>query len=151
MKKIIAELFQLPNGAYLPQFYCLKEDGQPDPAISSTLLELIADSHGTSGEELKALIDQAEAGRYVPQDPSLPDWSVNDKNVWLISPMAELGHVCISNENNGDYSVSDGGQAQQFSYEQFRTALSHWESFKARMKASGMDSLVGQRYETDLY
>lgn len=89
----------------------------------------------------------AEVGTYVSPDPSLPDWSVNDKNVWLVPPMAEPGHVCISNENAGDFSVSDGGQAQQFTYEQFRAALKHWREFRDLMAREGKDKLVGRRCE----
>lgn len=41
-----------------------------------------------------------------------------------------LVDICISNENTGEYSTEEGGQPQQFTYEQFRAALKHWREFR---------------------
>src|SRR5687768_2719884 len=104
MKKLIADVSKKPDGRLRTRFYCQSAGGQLDEAVSHTLLLLITESLHTSDAELEALVSEAEAGCYVSRDPSLPDWSVNDKNVWLGSPMAEPGHICISNENTGEYS-----------------------------------------------
>jgi hypothetical protein len=60
--------------------------------------------------------------------------------------MAQPGHICISNENTNEYST-EGGQPQQFTYEQFRAALKHWREFREMMEREGKENLVGRRYE----
>lgn len=147
MRKLIAEVGVLNGGMLHSMFYCHNADGQLDCALTHTLLSLVEESMPPSDAQLESLIAEAEAGRYVPQDPSLPDWGVNDKNVWLVAPMAVPGHICISNENTGDYSTEEGGQPQQFTYEQFRAALKHWREFRELMAREGKDKLVGRRYE----
>lgn len=147
MKKLIADISRMPGGRLRTRFYCNNTDGQLDQAVSHTLLLLVTESSPESDAELEALVSEAEAGRYVPQDPSLPDLGVNDKNVWLVPPMAEPDHICISNENTGEYSTQEDGQPQQFTYEQFRAALKHWREFRELMAREGKDNLVGRRYE----
>ena len=146
--KIIGEIFKLPSGSLLPQLYCVQENGQVDRAVSDTLLDLIQKSYPHE-DQLEALVAQAEAGRYASPDPSLPDWGVNDTNIWLVAPMAQPGRVCIANENSGDYS-SDGGEPQHFTYEQFHAALNHWREFKQLIAQEGKESLTGRRYEAAL-
>ena len=147
MKKLIADISKKPDGGLRSRFYCQGADGQLDRAVSHTLLLLIAESVPPSEAGLETLVEEAEAGRYVPRDPSLPDWGVNDKNVWLVAPMAEPGHICIANENTGEYSTEEGGQPQQFTYTQFRAALKHWREFRELMAREGKENLVGRRYE----
>ena len=147
MTKLVADIWKHPQGFLSAKFYCCDADDQLDRAITHTLLSLVKEAAPPSDAGLEALIAEAEAGRYVPRDPSLPDWGVNDKNVWLVAPMAEPGHICISNENTGEYSTEEGGQPQQFTYEQFRAALKHWREFRELMAREGKDKLVGRRYE----
>ncbi len=128
--------------------YCIGEDGQVDRAITETLLDLIEQS-SPHEDELDSLVMLAESGRYVSPNLSLPDWGVNDTNIWLVPPMAKPGHVCIANENSGDFST-DGGVPQQFSYEQFRVALKHWREFMSLVAKEGKQNLVGRRHETVL-
>jgi hypothetical protein len=80
----------------------------------------------------------------------MPDWGVNDTNIWLVAPMAQPGHVCIANENSGEFSTEEGGQPQQFTYEQFHAALSHWREFQKMLAREGKENLVGRRYEAVL-
>lgn len=144
MRRLVAEI---SAHADIPVFYCLTETDQLDRSVSWTLLDLLAESWPPDDDELEALIARAELGRHSPTDPSFPDWSVNDKNVWLVPPMAKPGHICISNENTGEYSTEEGGQPQQFTYDQFRAALKHWREFRQLMAREGKDKLVGRRYE----
>ena len=146
MKRLIAEI---SVRAEIPIFYCLNEAGELERPLSWTLLDLLAESWPPDDDQLEGLVSLAELGRYVPQDPSLPDWGVNDKNVWLVPPMAEPGHICISNENTGEYSTEEGGKPQQFTYEQFRAALKHWREFRELMAREGKENLVGRRYEAE--
>ena len=150
MKKLIADISRKPDGGLRSRFYCQEADGQLDQAVSHTLLLLITESPAAGNAELEALVSDAEAGCYVPREPSLPDWGVNDKNVWLVPPMAVPGHICISNENTGEYSTEEGGQPQQFSYEQFHAALKHWREFRTLIDKEGKENLVGRRYEAAL-
>lgn len=147
MRKLIAEIGVLKGGMLHSSFYCHSAVGQLDCAVTHTLLSLIEESMPPSDSALEALIAEVEAGRYISPDSSLPDWGVNDKNVWLVPPMAEPGHICISNENTGDYSTEEGGQPQQFTYEQFRVALKHWREFLKLMAREGKHKLLGRRYE----
>lgn len=147
MKKLIADISKRPDGGLRSRYYCQNADGQFEQAVSHTLLLLISEASPASDAELEALVSEAEAGCYVPRDPSLPDWGVNDKNVWLVPPMAQSGHVCISNENKDEYSTEEGGQPQQFTYEQFRAALKHWREFQQMIDRVGKDQLVDRRYE----
>lgn len=146
MKKLIADIFRTPAGGLRSRFYCQDEAGQLDRTVSHTLLMLISESLPPSDSGLEALVVQAEAGRYVPDDPSLPDWGVNDKNLWLVPPMAKPNHICIANENTEEYSSEDG-QPPQFTYQQFHTALKHWREFREVMACEGKEKLVGRRYE----
>lgn len=144
MRRLVAEISARVE---IPVFYCLSEADEVDRSVSWTLLGLLAESWPPDDSQLEALVAEAEAGRYVPRDPSLPDWGVNDKNVWLVPPMAKPGHICISNENTGEYSTDEGGQPQQFTYEQFRAALKHWREFRELVAHEGKDNLVGRRHE----
>jgi hypothetical protein len=146
--KIIGEVFKLPSGSLLPQLYCVREGGQVDRAVTDTLLDLIQQSYPHE-DQLEALVVEAEAGRYTSPDPSLPDWGVNDTNIWLVVPMAQPGCMCIANENSSHYS-SNRGEPQQFTYEQFYFALKHWREFKQLMAREGKAGLVGRRYEATL-
>ncbi|MBU2410202.1 MAG: hypothetical protein KKC79_16325, partial [Gammaproteobacteria bacterium] len=82
MKKIITEVFKRPNDWLSIMFYCVKEDGQVDSATTNTLLELVELSHPHE-DQLEELVLLAEADRYVSPNPALPDWGVNDINIWL--------------------------------------------------------------------
>jgi len=149
MRKLVVEIWKHPQGFLSNTFHCRDADDQLDRAVTQTLLSLVKESMPPSDAGLEALVTEAEAGRYVPRDPALPDWGVNDKNVWLVAPMAQLGHICITNENVEEYSTEEGGQPQQFTYEQFRIALKHWRDFRKLVAQEGKEKLVGQRYETE--
>lgn len=144
MRRLVAEVSARTE---TPVFYCLNEVDELDRSVSWTLLDLLAESWPPDDDQLETLVAEAEAGRYVPRDPSLPDWGVNDKNVWLVAPIARLGHICIANENTDEYSTEEGGQPQQFTYGQFRAALKHWREFRELMAREGKENLVGRRYE----
>jgi hypothetical protein len=148
MKQIIAEVSKRPNDWMRTMLYCVGENGEVDRAVTDTLLDLIEQSFPHE-DQLESLVALAEAGRYVSPNPALPDWGVNDTNIWLAAPMAEPGHVCVSNENAGDFST-EGGVPQLFTYQQFRAALNHWREFMALLSAEGKDKLVGRRYTTVL-
>jgi len=149
MKKLIADVSEKADGGLRYRYYCHGDDGQLDRAVSHTLLMLIAESIQPSDFELEALIAEAEAGHYVPHDPSLPDWNVNDKNVWVVEPMAKVGHICISNEYLDEYSSEEGGCPQQFTYNQFRAALKHWRGFLELSAREGKQKMVGRRCEAE--
>jgi len=148
MKKIIAETFKRPNDWLSVMFYCVGKDGQVDQSVSRTLMDLIEFSHPKE-DELEGFVLQAEAGQYVSPNLDLPDWGVNDINIWLVAPMAKPGCVCITNENT-DFSSDDGGEPQQFTYAQFKTALAHWREFMRQVEREGKEKLVGKRFEAVL-
>lgn len=147
MKKLIAEVLERPDGSSRAVLYCVDEDGRPDQAVGNTLLEFLELSY-PSATEVEQLLVLAESGSYVPKNPEWADWGVNDVDLWLRPPMADPGHICISNDNCTEYSSQEGGQPQQFSYKQFRVALKHWRDFRELLAGEGKESLVGRRYET---
>jgi len=149
MRKLVSEWYRLPSGSVTPQFYCLDHSQQLVQGVTDTLLELIGDSLHPSELKLEALVEKAEAGLYTPADPDLPDWSVNNKDLWLVPPMAHPGRIAISNEYSGDFAVSEGAEPQQFTFAQFRAALKHWREFLALVARDGKEHWVGRRYETE--
>jgi hypothetical protein len=147
MKKIIvAEVVQLRGGSLMPVLSGVNSHGIVDDALTQTLLTFVMLS-APSHKDIEALLKSVEAGEYIPAHAEWADWGVNDVDMWLRPPMAESGHICISNENTGEYSTEEGGQPQQFTYEQFRAALKHWRDFQEMMAREGKENLVGQRYE----
>ncbi|MDT0140823.1 hypothetical protein [Acidovorax sp. PRC11] len=146
MKRLIAEVLKRPDGSTHAVLYCLGEDGRPDQAIGNTLLEFVELSY-PSVTEIEQLVTLAENCGYVANNPDWADWGINDVDLWLRPPLATPGHICISNENTSQFSA-EGGQPQQFTYGQFRTALKHWQEFRELMVQEGRESLVGRRYET---
>ncbi|MHA6885641.1 hypothetical protein [Ralstonia pseudosolanacearum] len=144
--KIVAEVFKLPSGSMIPQFYCLDENGDVVRGVTETLLDLIAESLPSQIEQLTAILVSAQKGMYERSDPALADWSVNDKFVWVGPPQAEAGFALISNENIPDFS-SDEGEPQKFSIELFISAIDHWNKFGKMISERGAEGLVGDRFE----
>lgn len=147
MNKMVSTISRFSSGKLFPIFYCIDDSGEVIRALTQTLFQFIEEHATRDYSALEALINTSEAGAYTPADPDLPDWSVNDKNVWLTPPMALPGHIAISNEYSGDYAVTEGGEAQQFTYTQFRAALKHWREFLALVERDGKEHWVGRRYE----
>lgn len=115
--------------------------------MTDTLLDLVAESSPRAAANLSELLAKAEAGTYKPADPNLPDWGLNDKNVWVVPPMAKEGNVRISNENIETYSV-EYGEPQEFSIRQVRAAFEHWARFQAILADKGKENLIGVKFET---
>lgn len=146
MKKLIAKVEVLPNGMVSTGMGCFDGEEHLDIATTHTLLELVEQANPDE-QGLEAVVDQAERGLYTSPNPGLPDWGVNDINIWLVAPMAKPGHVCITNENTEYSSDEVHGNPQQFTYQQFRAAMKHWREFRELMAREGKEKLVGRRYE----
>lgn len=144
-----AEIAQLKSGSLIAVMSAICEDGKIDDAITQTLMDFAMQSDGHL-TELDDLIARYQIGQYVPEHPQLPDWGVNDVNLWLRAPMAQPGHLCITNENTDYSSDEDHGRPQQFTYAQFHTAMSHWRKFKELIAREGKEKLVGRRFEVVL-
>lgn len=141
MNELVGEVIRIGEAHFHWIYYCLREDGSRDDAISWTLLDLIEISW-LDHEELSALVRRAEAGQYISPNPALPDWGYNDINIWLVEPMAPRGTVCVTNENTS-YS-SDAATLQRFTYEQFWHARECWARFIERIEFEGKEALVGK-------
>lgn len=114
----------------------LNADGSPDQAAS----ELIDFLHMASWsefalQELLALVRQAEAGTYQSPNERLPDWGVNDVNIWLAPPKADRGAFCITNENTES--------EQHFRCQDFWEVLSCYKKLEQRTREMERVSLVG--------
>jgi hypothetical protein len=149
LKVLAATASRLRSGDCFAHFFGHDECDVPDEALTNTLLMFVELTDPRHDPELTALLNEAEIGRYVPNDPGLPDYGINDINLWLRPPHAQAGHICISNENT-DYCIDGGGGAQQFTYVQFRVALQHWREFQALLARDGKSAWVGKRFETAL-
>ena len=147
MKKLITEVCKLPSGSLIPQMYSLTANGELDQGITHTLLDLISELDEKLASELEMLVSAAERGTYKPQNPDLPDWGINDKNVWLVSPIANPPCLSISNELIPDFSCDDG-EPQQFTRQQFRQVLAFWMEFQNIIRELGISNMAGYRYES---
>jgi hypothetical protein len=145
-KTIVAQIVQLNGGSLMAHLSAIKEDAEIDDATTQTLMEFVWQST-PSHAELEALVRLADAGRYISPNPAMPDWGVNDINIWLVPPMAQPGHVCITNENTEYSSDYAHGNPQQFSYPQFYAVMKHWQEFQALIGQKSKENLVGQRFE----
>lgn len=146
MKRIIAEIHASSDGVLHNLLYCVDGNNEVDRSITETLLHFVEMSFPNESQ-IEQLLLLAESGGYVPKNPEWADWGVNDVDLWLRPPMAQPGHICISNENTSEFSTEEGGQPQQFTYAQFRAALKHWREFRALIAREGKDKLVGRRFE----
>ena len=147
--KIVAEVFKLASGSPLPQLYGLRDDGSIDRAVTDTLLDLICESRPEELQKLDALFTLAQSGGYQPENAELPDWSSNDKNIWMAAPRARIGTIVVSNENVPELA-SDDGQPQQFSISAAKDAIRHWLLFLQQLSSSGAENLIGQRFEASI-
>lgn len=146
MKRIIAEVHASHDGVLHSLLYCISDNGEVDRSVTETLLHFVEMSY-PSENQIEQLMALAESGGYAPKNPEWADWGVNDINIWLLAPMAQPGHVCITNENTDYNSDEEHGNPQQFTYEQFRAALKHWREFRELMAREGKENLIGRRYE----
>ena len=145
--RIVAEVQKLSNGMLVPRLYCIGENGAEERAVTDTLLDLVYESSPRTTADLSELLNEAEAGTYKPIDPNLPDWGLNDKNVWFVLAVAEKVIVRISNENIEPYS-DEYGQPQEFSIQQVRAVFQHWVRFQAILAEKGKENLMGVKFET---
>lgn len=143
--KIIAELFRLPSGSLIPMLYGVSEQGEVMRNITDTLLDFVAESTPKEIEKLSALLQAVEDGTYERNDPILPDWSVNDKCLWIGPPKVGEGYILVSNENIPEYSMEEG-VPQRFSTNQLLAALNHWKKFDEKLRIEDRQSLVGQKF-----
>lgn len=148
MKRLIAEIHKSSDGVLHSLGYCVDEHRELDTAVTHTLLELIRGSV-PNDRALESLVTQAETGCYVSPNPSMPDWGVNDINIWLVPPMARPSQVCVTNENTEYSSDEEYGQPQRFTFKQFHAALKHWRESQALIAREGKDKLLGQRFEVE--
>lgn len=148
MKKIVAEVMSLSNKSLYPRIYCVSDDGQEDQAVSLTLCDTVWELNGEPIRELERIAKNALEGRYVPDDINLPDFSINDKFIWIRPPFALVGQVCISNENVPELSV-DTGAPQSFTMSQFKVVADLASSFLAEITHQGRERLVGCKFEVD--
>lgn len=146
MIRIITEVFKMPTGSIHPLIYAVKEDGQIDQAVTNTLCDFVSYLFPPADMEFKSLLAQVYAGKYLPMNPLLADFGVNDVNVWLVAPHAKDGCLCISNENISDFSI-DQGQPQQFTFEEFRKTSECWKNFQEKIREKGAERMIGQKFE----
>jgi len=144
---IVTETFKMPGGSVIPLIYALKENGQVDRAITDTLCDFVSHLSPPADKEFEGLLVRLSEGKYLPTNPSLADFGVNDINVWLVGPHAEDGDILISNENIPDYS-SDEGESQKFSIKQFHAMSECWKKLQKNIGENGAESIVGVKFET---
>lgn len=118
----------------------LHADGSPDSAASELVDFLhMANWSEFSLQELLALVRAAEAGTYQSPNERLPDWGVNDVNIWLAPPKVDPGTFCITNENTES--------EQHFRFQDFWEVLSCYKKLEQRTRDIGRASLVDNPIE----
>jgi hypothetical protein len=147
MMKIITEVFKMPSGSIIPLLYAVKEDGQVDRAVTDTLCEFVSHLFPPADKEFESLLAQVDKKRYLPINPLLADFGVNDVNAWLVAPHVKDGGLSISNENIPDYSIDDG-QPQNFSMKEFHAIFECWKNFQKIIQEKGAESILGEKFET---
>jgi len=147
MMRIITEVFKMPSGSIIPLLYAVKEDGQVDRAVTDTLCIFISHLFPPADREFENLLVQVSAGEYVPPNPLLADFGVNDVNAWLVAPYAKDGCLSISNENISDFSIDDG-QPQQFSIKDFYATSECWKNLQKNIREKGAENILGEKFET---
>lgn len=146
--KIIAELSQLSNGQKYAHLTAMDEGKVCEPA-TMTLLDFVVELHPPADACFEKILSSVKAGEYVPNNPALSDFSVNDKLVWLCPPNVKAGSLLISNENIPEYSV-DVGQPQCFLLEVFHSVRRHWLKFLRLVDEEGEQKWLGKRLELDV-
>ncbi|NWB32093.1 hypothetical protein [Pseudomonas gingeri] len=145
MMTMIAEIYKHQNGDnFHSVLYCVDMGGSVVRSVTDTLLEVVSEMHASEIGEIEGLFLKAERGEYVPDNPDLPDWGVNDKFVWLGRSDIERGYILISNEYSEDFS-SEFGTPQLFSMDQFRAAFKFWMEFQEICKLKGKESMEGEK------
>lgn len=118
----------------------LHADGSPDQAASELIDFLhMANWNEPALQELVALVREAEAGAYQSPNERLPDWGVNDVNIWLAPPKVDRGTFCITNENSET--------EQYFRFQDFWEVLSCYKKLEQRVRNMGKASLVSNPIE----
>lgn len=144
--KLVAELWERGGHQYR-LFYCSDMNGGIDNAVSDTLLSLIEMSSWGDGKPLKeldALVTAAEARKYISPNTNLPDYGFNDVNIWLDKPMAPENGICVTNENT---TYCSDGEPQNFTFQEYWQARSHWIDYLALLKQQGNDAMIGKKFE----
>ena len=145
MKNILAEVVKTPNETIHVNFVVNNADGSIDAPTTNTLLEFIQEAHNHL-HEIESLLESSIIDKPVSQWPYMPNWGINDINLWLNSPSSMDGYLCITNENTL-YHSDEGGFPQEFTFEQFHTALNHWRSFMSIVEKQDKKLSVGYRFE----
>jgi hypothetical protein len=146
MMRIITEVFKMPSGSIVPLIYAAKENGQVDRAITDTLCDFVSHLFPPADRRFEYSLVRAIEGKYLPPNPLLADFGVNDINVWVVTPNAGDGNILISNENIPEFS-SDEGEPQKFSIQQFHATWECWKRFQQNIRENGAESIVGVKCE----
>jgi len=131
----------------LPYVSAVKEDASIDRAVTDTLCDFVSHLFPPADVEFENLLAQVSTGKYIPTNPLLADFGVNDVNAWLIAPHAKDGGLSISNENISDYSIDDG-HPQEFSIQDFYATSECWKNFQKMIREKGAENLLGKKFET---
>jgi hypothetical protein len=147
MKKLGTSAIKLQDGSIHVAYVCFDHEHVVDNATSLTLLDLVQMAFWgqDSLNILCSLVRRAEAGEYVSPNKELPDFGVNDVNIWLNEPMALRGVICITNENT-EYNC-ESANLQRFTFSQFWRALECWQDIQAHINLHGKSALLNQKLE----
>lgn len=83
-------------------------------------------------DKLHDLVVLAQSGKYIPENPDIPDWGINDKNLWLRND--KFNHqVAMYNEYIEEYS-SDEGEPVLMDYDVFLALIRFWKFFMSEIQ-----------------
>lgn len=142
--KIVAEVERLQNNMIYANLRCVEEDEALARSVTSTLLDQVSQMYPDMMDELEKLFVMAEKGMYVPDNPFLPDWGVNDMYLWISRPGMERDHILLSNDYVEEFS-QEYGQPQLFTTDQYRAAFRFWMEFQELCRLKGKENMVGEK------
>lgn len=143
MKKLIADVLTKADGGIRRRYYCEDAHGHLDGPVTHTLLMLVSESLPPSDVELESLVAEARNGDYMSPNAALPDWGVNDKNVWLTPPWRCQGASAFQMNTwksiQSKMAVTLSSSPMSSSSSLFRTGDSSERYWKAKGLSAGLE------------
>src|SRR5262245_39990440 len=142
MDRLYVAATRLDDGRPRVYYGALDTQGMEDVAASNTLIDLIHMAHWSedSLSALKDLVSLAETGGYISPDPQLPDFGINDVNLWLVVPMTKPALICVTNENTE--FTHEAQRQQYFTFGQFWDALACYARLAEAALERGQEGLI---------
>lgn len=142
MSRLEVRAMTLNDGRAYVYYVAFDDTDQPNDAVNATILDLVKMAHwrGDSLNKLVELVLRAQSGAYQSPNPGLPDFGINDVNIWLAEPNARPGMICVTNENT-EYTHEFGRQ-QHFTFNDFWSLLKCFTELSTAIRDTPAELLI---------